>query len=569
MKQSTLKMQDASTRLNIDVMDPATSSLGLRLRLHSLGYRPLTLCAPSTWTVSSYDLQVLENLLLFPPTMPLNTLRLNAQASSHPNDRITFIKPLALPPNPTPEHQFDYDTADTFLRAIAAQCLPIMKSHFLSVTTLEEHEPNREFIGRNFNNGEIIQLVLRSKSGGWLPFNMVQMVMMHELSHNTHMNHGKQFWKVRNAYTVELRALWSKGYTGEGFWGGGRRLSDMQNVMGNNIVDSEVLRDLPVCGGTYRSRRRKRKATQDMSWKEKRDRRIEKKFGKNGINLGEDEDKRMLLELGKKGPIGSKPRVAQSKRGKELRVAAALARFETNKQEVEALKKGNAIKDEEQSDSEEYEDADTGLDDALDTDGTRLLDCEGNSLVRICGDDDQGDPSERVQIKQEMEELEGLERYFPRVSSPENLIDGDRIRTPRGRCNDSESSSHRPSEAQVPSTPPEAAESLPSAHIGSPQAPHVPPTTSNGAQSNRASPTPPPAQNPTAKAEARSSEIICPVCSLSNPSLPLTCSACTTVLHPDRDKNRWACSSEQCRTVGYLNAGDVGMCGLCGTKRRS
>jgi hypothetical protein len=35
-----------------------------------------------------------------------------------------------------------------------------MKKHYLSVTTLEEYEPNPEFIGRNFNNGEVTQLVL-------------------------------------------------------------------------------------------------------------------------------------------------------------------------------------------------------------------------------------------------------------------------------------------------------------------------------------------------------------------------------------------------------------------------
>lgn len=46
--------------------------------------------------------------------------------------------------------------------------------------SLEEYEPNREFVGRNFNAGEVIQLVLKSLSGRWLPFEYVQMVMMHE-----------------------------------------------------------------------------------------------------------------------------------------------------------------------------------------------------------------------------------------------------------------------------------------------------------------------------------------------------------------------------------------------------
>lgn len=56
-----------------------------------------------------------------------------------------------------------------------------MKEHTLSVMTLEEYEPNKEFVGRNFNAGEVVQLVLKSPSTGrWLPFHYVQMVMMHE-----------------------------------------------------------------------------------------------------------------------------------------------------------------------------------------------------------------------------------------------------------------------------------------------------------------------------------------------------------------------------------------------------
>ena len=494
--------------------------------------------------------------------MPLNTLRLNAQASSHPNDRITFIKPLPLPPNPTPAHQTDYDTADTFLRAIAAQCLPIMKGHYLSVTTLEEHEPNREFIGRNFNNGEIIQLVLRSKSGGWLPFNMVQMVMMHELSHNTHMNHSKKFWEVRNAYTVELRGLWSKGYTGEGFWGSGQRLADMQNVMWNNIVDSEVLKDLPVCGGTYRSRRRKRKPTQDLSWKEKRDRRIEKKFGKNGVSLGEDEDRRMLLELGKKGSIGGKPRVAQSKRGKELRVAAALARFETNKKEVEALQKEDEVKNEDRSDSEEYEDADAGLNDARDTDGTRLTDSNGESLVRVCGDHGQAEEADYMQVKQEMEELESLEHYFPRVAPKLDYSSQDESVPLKGDGHGRTSAPDSESMNRVPSLRQRDAES------GSSSSRATSETASEASpQPNRDLQTPPTARCPEVTGKASSSEAVCQVCSLSNPVLLLTCSACANVLHPDRDKKHWNCSSEQCKAIGYINAGDVGTCGLCGKRK--
>lgn len=56
-----------------------------------------------------------------------------------------------------------------------------MRENHILVTSLEEYEPNREFVGRNFNAGEVVQLVLKSlTTGQWLPFTYVQMVMMHE-----------------------------------------------------------------------------------------------------------------------------------------------------------------------------------------------------------------------------------------------------------------------------------------------------------------------------------------------------------------------------------------------------
>ena len=105
--------------------------------------------------------------------MPIGIERINARRKQ-PNERITFIKPLEGP---------DKEHAQDFLERIAAISNPIMKKNHISVMSLEEYEPNPEFIGRNFNAGEVIQLVLKARSGHWLPFKFVQMVMMHELSH--------------------------------------------------------------------------------------------------------------------------------------------------------------------------------------------------------------------------------------------------------------------------------------------------------------------------------------------------------------------------------------------------
>ena len=103
--------------------------------------------------------------------MPLGFERLN-ERTQRPNACINFIKPLT---SATPD---DQKIAKNFLERIAAQCYPIMKKDYLSVMALEEYEPNPEFLGRNFNAGEVIQLVLKDKSGRWLSFKFVQMVMM-------------------------------------------------------------------------------------------------------------------------------------------------------------------------------------------------------------------------------------------------------------------------------------------------------------------------------------------------------------------------------------------------------
>jgi len=494
--------------------------------------------------------------------MPLNTLRLNHLPSTYPNDRIIFIKPLPRPAS----NQSSYDLADTFLHAIAAQCLPVMKKHHLSVTTLEEYEPNPEFIGRNFNNGEVIQLVLSTRSGGWIPFNMVQMVMMHELAHNLQMNHGKNFWAERNKFANEMKELWAKGYTGDGFWGSGRTLENLQAVAGNNILPSAELADLHVCGGTFRSRPRKRKrrgaGRQDLTSREKRDRRIEKKFGKNGQVLGEDEGARTMLEIGKNGPIGGKPRVANSKRGRELRAAAALARFEANKAEVESLWA------EERGDDSEYEDDDADLkaEDVKDHNGRMLLDTVGFEMVRVCEDVEDDD----IQVKQEKEELSVLNRFIP--DEPRTTDQG--LHSPfshsakRELCSLYDIPQYRGSP-----TPPVSPrmESLDLHQTRTPIMIHRLPKSKadmNGMPAPPSIPTQPDTITNDSTGESSSAMTVnCPICFMSNDRFNPTCVACAHVLDTRKDPGHWRCNSETCQGRHYVNAGDCGVCGICGGRK--
>src|SRR4051812_21205900 len=128
------------------------------------------------------------------------------------------------------------------------------------------------YTGRNFNNGEVIQLVLRSPSTGrWLPFKFIQMVMMHELAHNKQMNHSKHFWTIRNDLSAEMKTLWEKGYTGEGLWGRGLLLENGAFAR-EDLDEGEVLPE-HLCGGGYQSRSIKRKLKPKITYRERKKRR--------------------------------------------------------------------------------------------------------------------------------------------------------------------------------------------------------------------------------------------------------------------------------------------------------
>ncbi|KAH9879758.1 hypothetical protein J1614_001781 [Plenodomus biglobosus] len=327
--------------------------------------------------------------------MPLGFERLN-ERTQRPNAHINFIRTLPGPSSSTAEH---------ILNRVAAVCYPFMKMHTILVQALEEYPYNREFVGRNFNAGEVIQLVLRDARGRWLPQRMVEMVMVHELAHCKQMNHSKAFWKVRDEYAGQLRGLWARGYTGEGLWGRCREL-DSGALQAR---DGEVM-DIPehLCGGTYGRRGGKRrrggkdKEKEKLSYAERKQRRILKRFGAGGLTLGAADEDRIKLEGGV--PKKGKPRVAGSARGRELRAAAALARFDTvnPKEESEV-----AVKKEEPWSGSDTEDDFIEGDQhgaAVDVDGTSMFDDKGRALIKICEDEDDKDGD----AKREMDEIQGF-----------------------------------------------------------------------------------------------------------------------------------------------------------------
>jgi hypothetical protein len=436
--------------------------------------------------------------------MVLGFERIN-ERTQRPNAYINFIRTL---PGPTSS------IAENILNRVAAICYPFMKSHMILVQALEEFPYNTEFIGRNFNAGEVIQLVLRDRHGRWLPQRMVEMVMVHELAHCKQMNHSKAFWRVRDAYAVELRALWTRGYTGEGLWGRGREL-DTGAIQASDGDDVDVPEHL--CGGTYarKSGKRKRRAKEKrtLTYAERKQRRILKKFGTGGHTLGADDETKVKLEKGveKKG----KPRVAGSARGRDLRAAAALARFDTTKKDDGIIKKEESSSDSE-TDEEFIEGDQNGA--AVDVDGKSMFDDKGRALIKVCEDEDDKDGNAR----RELCEIQG---FIP----PRKLS--------KGRSTPTEVSS-KPRQSTLT-----AISSASTAAIQSnpPAAPTVSPSSITCA---------------------------CTICSLENKAEALTCSACANVLKKEFVADTWACKSLTCIGSQYINAGDVGVCGICGSARQ-
>ncbi|KAJ9474280.1 DNA-dependent metalloprotease WSS1 [Pseudozyma hubeiensis] len=184
-------------------------------------------------------------------------LRLNDSDTSR-NKHINYI--TALP------GYANTDQAHHRLQQLAAQVQPVMKQHGFQINSLEEFEWNREFAGRNWNNGETVELVLRRQDGSFAPLQWVLMVFCHELAHIKYMNHiPTQHGKLDRELRNQCRELQARGYYGDGFWSAGQRLEDNAFVAGSGISSLQGLPEYS-CGGAYRSksskgRSRKRRRT--------------------------------------------------------------------------------------------------------------------------------------------------------------------------------------------------------------------------------------------------------------------------------------------------------------------
>lgn len=537
------------------------------------------------------------------------------ERKKRPNALINFIKPLEGP---------DKSLAQDFLERVAAICYPIMKQNHIVVMALEEYPPNPEFIGRNFNAGEVIQLVLKAPhTNQWLPFKHVQMVMMHELAHCKQMNHSRAFWKVRNAYADELKLLWDKAYTGEGLWGKGQSLITGQ-YMTNHMPEAANI-PASLCGGTFRSsggrKRRRKEDAPKITYAERQQRRIAKKFGVNGVALGDDEGIRAKLEAGQKaGKPAVKPRVAGSKRGRELRAAAALARFENVKKEaIKVEPKIETISDDDYETDSDYEYPTV----------ERTMNPEDGNMVRVC----ENENSEDKEAQREFDELREIDQATPKLhphpatqplskgkakqtmpdddDSTESDDDQD-LDTPRSfikpptkaqpisedLSTDSEdeiqdvtatmqekskqkkkavserpsSSSKQSERTSKPSQSPVDIKGESIASEGETSAINTVVPSASSAPSSSLMLTNTEVGTTATKSKPRERSLVapsstCKICSLENEPTAAMCAACSHVLNPALMPNCWKCASTGCQNVGYVNPGDYGVCGLCGSTK--
>ncbi|CDR99721.1 uncharacterized protein SPSC_05284 [Sporisorium scitamineum] len=184
-------------------------------------------------------------------------LRLNDPDTSR-NKHINYI--TALP------QYANHEQAHHRLQQLAAQVQPVMRKHGFQINSLEEFEWNCEFAGRNWNNGETVELVLRRQDGSFAPLQWVLMVFCHELAHIKYMNHiPSQHGKLDRELRDHCRQLQARGYYGDGFWSAGQCLEDNAFVAGSGISSLQGLPEYS-CGGAFKSkpsksRTRKRRRT--------------------------------------------------------------------------------------------------------------------------------------------------------------------------------------------------------------------------------------------------------------------------------------------------------------------
>lgn len=127
------------------------------------------------------------------------------------------IRPLAHLPNPERSTRFlERLRDDPGIRASMAKhkwTVPLLTEMDPSEHTQASHEGVGRTLGLNRNGGEVIELRLRTDAyDGYRDYKTIRKTLCHELAHNVHGPHDRNFWDLCHAVEKEVDAAdWRSG----------------------------------------------------------------------------------------------------------------------------------------------------------------------------------------------------------------------------------------------------------------------------------------------------------------------------------------------------------------------
>lgn len=264
--------------------------------------------------------------------------------------------------------------------------------------------------------------------------------------------------------------------------------------------------------------------------------------------------------------------MAQSNRGRELRAAAALKRFETQEKDTNPLKRDEDGETRDETDYDETTDEEED-EKAIDVGG-------GKFLVPVSREQDG--KTEQDEMKRELLKLAGACGTGGSGSGPSGsggdggrwTEDGGRERgsNPGGTAGaaviikgDDESDEELIGYDPRRRTSTEGSVAQPRKQTTSKQIEesHITIPDANPRESG------PNTQNPIeiSGGSMGARELVCSACSVVNEDDAVLCMVCANVLEPGKMPNAWICSGLACGGSTYRNAGDVGVCGICGLRK--
>ena len=391
----------------------------------------------------------------------------------------------------------------------------------------------------------------------------------------TPKNHSSSFWSVRGKYAKALEALHARSYTGDGFWSAGRTLLSDQYTQDQPLAESDMPKH--ICGGTYRSKakRRVKPPGERPSYAEQKRRRIERKFGiaGEGKPIGADND-----EHGK-----PKPRVAQSKRGRELRAAAALKRFDTEKApekkaETERNRKDTKVIEVINLIDDDSDDRAVSVSDDSEDEGAVNV---GGGKFMVAVSAGQDGEAEQRDMDRELMELMGGGVCGP----DDSAATGRGFGRPGTDCKPPSADPEDPPPNLHPSTLDQSSKNPGSEASEFAQNQQAGAGSLGSGHQEVAAQEPRPARHqapgergtyerhptsqhnqPPRQPSHSLVESTCPVCFCTNAAYAPTCSACMNVLIDRHTSEAWKCPEVSCHP-DYRNSRDVAYCGICGAKR--